>query len=432
MQPTSTRPGPASSSADAGRRNLMLLVQLRWLAVGGQLATILATSHLLGVALPLQPMFSTLAILVMLNVVVLITRRRSQVTNLELFCTLLVDVTALTVQLYLSGGASNPFITIYFLQVVLGAVLLEAWSSWTLVAVTSTAFAALALVHRPLRLPPDYASILSPSFVLGSWFNFTLAAVLLVAFVTRIARNLRHRDAHLAAMRQRAAEEEQIVRMGLLASGAAHELGTPLASISVLLGDWKNEPGIATTPHLAAEVEEMRLEVARCKDILSGILFAAGEVTGVAPARTTLHRFLDGIVTGWSSTNPGRVSFDNRLGADVPIVADRALAQALTAVLDNAVEAQADAIHLVACEHDAQLTLQVGDDGPGFPDRIIANLGRPYQSSKSRKGAGLGLFLATNVLRTLGGTLSVRNRPSGGAEVTLSLPLAGLTLQEDA
>ncbi|MCP5762233.1 hypothetical protein NL346_26950, partial [Klebsiella pneumoniae] len=90
-------------------------------------------------------------------------------------------------------------------------------------------------------------------------------------------------------LHQRAVEEEHIVRMGLLASGAAHELGTPLSSISVLLGDWRNEPAIRHDPRFAAEVDDMRAEVARCKEIVSGILFAAGEVTGEAPTRTTLR-----------------------------------------------------------------------------------------------------------------------------------------------
>lgn len=202
-------------------------------------------------------MLATLGVLLGLNLFALFRRGRAT-TNLQMFGVLLVDVGALTVQLYLSGGATNPFVTLYLLQVVIGAVLLSAWSSWALVAMTSVAFAALAVVHRPLPLPAALASDLSPGFMAANWFNFTLTSILLVAFVTRMARNVRDRDAHLAAIRQRAAEEDHIVRMGLLASGAAHELGTPLASLSVALGDWRQEPAIAGSPRLAAEVDEMR------------------------------------------------------------------------------------------------------------------------------------------------------------------------------
>lgn len=427
-----TLPLAAPEPAEGVGRNMLLLVQLRWLAVGGQLATIVVVDKILGIRLPLVPMIVVLSALVLLNLVTLSRRSKWSDTNLPLFLALVLDVIALTAQLYLSGGAHNPFTSLYLLQVVIGAVLLEAWSSWALVAITSGTFALLAFLRRPLALPAEYASTLSDSFVLGSWINFVLAATLLVAFVTRIAANLRDRDANVADLRQRAAEEEHIVRMGLLASGAAHELGTPLSSISVLLGDWKGDVAIRRNGRLSAEVDEMRAEVARCKDIVSGILFAAGEVTGEAPARTTLRTFLRATLDRWRGAASDRVGFDDRLGTDMPIVADRALAQALTNLLDNAVEAQARSITLVALRDGDMVRLSVRDDGNGFDANVLAAIGKPYNSSKDRQGAGLGLFLATNVLRTLGGTIEVVNRAEGGAETTLVLPVAALALEDIA
>lgn len=413
--------------ADAGLRNQRLLVQLRWIAVGGQLAAILVVHYGLGVPLPLVPMLATLAVLVALNLAAFVGGWR-RASNPQLFAALLVDVAALTIQLYLAGGSTNPFVTLYLLQVVIGAVLLAPWSSWTLVAITSAAFALLAVTHRPLPLPPALASQLSPAFVVANWFNFTLTAILLVGFVARMGRNLRDRDAHLAAIRQRAVEEDHIVRMGLLASGAAHELGTPLASLSVALGDWRQEPAIAGSPRLAAEVDEMRDEIARCKKILGGVLFAAGEVTGEAPVRTSLHRFLEAVVAEWSANAPVPLALRNRIGPDRPIVADRALAQALTNLFDNAVEAGARSIALAAVMDGPIIILTTSDDGRGFREDMLATVGQPYRSSK--QAGGLGLFLATNVLRTLGGTLEARNRVDGGAEVVLALPIASLALEE--
>ncbi|KQN00526.1 ATP-binding protein [Sphingomonas sp. Leaf25] len=416
--------------ADGVGRNMLLLVQLRWLAVGGQLATILVVDGLLGIRLPLLPMAGVLAGLVLLNLLTLARRSRWSDTNLPIFAALVLDVSSLTAQLYLSGGARNPFVSLYLLQVVIGAILLPQWWNWALVAITSAAFALLAVVYRPLSLPPGYASDLSDAYLIGNWINFVLAATLLVAFVTRIAANLRDRDAKVAQLHNRAVEEEHIVRMGLLASGAAHELGTPLSSISVLLGDWKTEPAIRRSPRLAAEVDDMRGEIARCKDIVSGILFAAGEVTGEAPTRTTLRTFLTATLDRWRGSDPARATFEDRLGPDVPIVADRALAQAITNLLDNALEAGGRAIALVALRDGAMLRLSVRDDGPGFAAAILAALGKPYNTSKDRQGAGLGLYLATNVLRPLGGTIEAVNRESGGAETTLVLPIESLALEK--
>lgn len=415
---------------EAARRNLLLLVQLRWLAVLGQLTTILGVHLAFGVKLPLVPMLITVGVLVSLNLAMYPARALRPATNAQVMAGLLVDVTCLTVLLYLSGGATNPFVSLYLLQVVLGAVLLETGSSWALVFLTSTAFAFLALVHRPLPLPPMLATTLSGPFLFALWFNYTLTATLIVQFVTRIARNLRDRDARLAELRQRAAEEEHIVRMGLLASGAAHELGTPLASISVALGDWRADRKIAKDAQLSAEVADMQAEVARCKSIVAGILFAAGEISGEAPERTTLRRFVTGLVEGWPRNDS--VILDYRLGSDLPIVADRALEQSIVNLLDNAVEAGATRIRLSIAQQDQALVLAVRDDGRGFPEAILPRIGDPYNSSKGRQGAGLGLFLAHNVLRTLGGTLTARNCESGGAEVILRVPEAALALEDES
>ncbi len=226
---------------------MVLLTQLRWLAVFGQLVTILVVHFGLGVKLPLAAMLAVIAALALLNIVTIFALARGRlISNWELFCALLIDFAALSVQFYMSGGATNPFAPIGILQIVLGAVLLEAWSSWALVVLHTLAFAVLALFHRPLVLPSGHVISLVPVQIVASLLNFVLAGVLLVFFVTRIGSNLRVRDASLAEMRQWAAEEDHIVRMGLLASGAAHELGTPLSSLSVILGDWRKHPALAS------------------------------------------------------------------------------------------------------------------------------------------------------------------------------------------
>jgi two-component system sensor histidine kinase RegB len=260
-----------------------------------------------------------------------------------------------------------------------------------------------------------------------------LNAALLVIFIGRITGNLRRRDADLADLRQRAAEEEHIVRMGLLASGAAHELGTPLATLSVILGDWARMAPFAGEPELREEIEEMERQVLRCKSIVSGILLSAGETRGEAPELTTLHAFLDEAAEQWRATRPAEVLHYRREGLpDLQMIADSALRQMIDNVLDNASEAapQATIVLLAHCE-DGTLVLRVQDEGPGFPPAMLERFGKPYQSSKGRPGSGLGLFLSVNVARTLGGRVEARNRAEGGAEVVIRLPLAALSLSDE-
>jgi two-component system, sensor histidine kinase RegB len=427
-----TGPGVAIFDDSTGLENMQQLIQLRWIAVVGQIVTIAVVHFGFGIRLPLQQMLAVLICLVVFNVASLLRwRAHHEVTNGVLFVALLVDVGTLTAQLYLSGGATNPFCFLYLLQVILGAVLLRAWSVWTIVAITSACFAGLTLFHRPLAFPPDDYGGLSAPYVQGTLICFVLNAALLVIFITRINRNLRARDARLADLRERAVEEEHIVRMGLLASGAAHELGTPLSTLSVILGDWRRMSPFISNAELLQEIDEMQVQVKRCKGIVSGILLSAGEARGESPAETTLRTFLDNLVTEWRATRSATgFTYENRFGEDVPIVSDSALKQMICNVLDNALEASPGWIRFNAARDGDALTLTIEDAGPGFAPEMLAQLGKPYQSSKARPGAGLGLFLVANVARTLHGNVTARNRAEGGAIVTLTLPLSAITLEE--
>ena len=415
----------------AHRRNLLQLVELRWLAVAGQLLTVLVVQGLLHVPLPLREMLTLLAVLALFNVASgLRTRLTLPVMNAELFAGLLVDVAVLTGQLYYSGGITNPFIFLFLLQVAVASVLLRPRYLWALVAATTCAFVALTMWHRPLALQGLPAGTLSGDYVGGLLVCFALNAALLVIFIGRISRNLRQRDEALAKLRQRAAEEEHIVRMGLLASGAAHELGTPLATLSVILGDWSRMAPFAGEPELREEIEEMQRQIVRCKTIVAGILSSAGETRGDAPRETTLNAFLDDLVAEWKRTRSADLDY-RREGLDLPIISDTALKQMIGNILDNALEAAPGALLRLRASWDEEtLTLKVQDRGPGFPPEMLERLGTPYQSSKGTPGRGLGLFLAVNVARTLGGQIAAHNVP-GGAVVTITLPLAALMPDED-
>jgi two-component system sensor histidine kinase RegB len=431
-RPPARRAGNGKDDA-TGRKNMQSLIQLRWIAVLGQIATIVTVHYVLGITLPLRYMLAVLAVLVAFNITSHARLRiRRDITNAEIFVALLVDVAMLTAQLYLSGGASNPFVFLYLLQVILAAVLLESWTTWTMVGVTGACFAGLATFGQPLDLPLDHARGLASPYLLGMLICFALNAALLVSFIHRISRNLRARDARLADLRQRAAEEEHVVRMGLLASGAAHELGTPLATLAVILGDWRHMAPFKADPELLQELDEMQAQVLRCKSIVSGILLSAGEARGDAPVETTVRNFLDDLVVEWRTTRPANnLVYDNRFGQDLRIVSDSALKQMICNVLDNALEASPHWVRVDATRDDDMLIIDVTDDGPGFKSDMLNRIGKPYQSSKGRPGSGLGLFLVVNVARTLGGTVAARNRPQGGAVVTLALPLSAVALETE-
>jgi two-component system sensor histidine kinase RegB len=413
-----------SNDTDTLGKHMRQLVQLRWMAVLGQLLTVLVTHYGFGVELPLQIMYTVLAGLVVFNGLAelgLSIRRR--IRPIELFVGLLVDMGTLTVQLYLSGGATNPFVFLYLLQVGLAAVLMASSYAWVLLGVATACFLWLAEAGKPLDLPQDYQLGLHSYYVQGMLICFVLNAVLLVVFVNRINRTHREHDARLAELRQRAAEEDHILRMGLLASGAAHELGTPLATIDVILGDWRHMPILTADPDFAEEIGEMRAQIKRCKAIVSGILMSAGETRGESSGETTVCEFFNDLVGEWRNTRKVvELNFQNNFGDDLEIATDTVLKQTICNLLDNALEASPGWVALDVSRQGKILVVRVVDRGPGFAREVFDRLGQPYQSTKGRPGF--------NVARILGGQVSASNRQEGGAEISLRLPLDALVLKE--
>jgi two-component system sensor histidine kinase RegB len=191
-------------------------------------------------------------------------------------------------------------------------------------------------------------------------------------------------------------------------------------------------PVFTQNPELLQEVREMQAQLQRCKSIVSGILLSAGEARGESLAKTTIGTFLQALADEWRTTRPVEsFVYENAFGADLPMVADSALKQMICNVLDNALEASPRAVRLDVTREADALVLSVSDEGPGFSQPMLAQFGKPYQSSKGRPGGGLGLFLVVNVARTLGGTVAVRNLPQRGAIVAITLPLAAITLPEE-
>ena len=418
MEPLSAL-APEAFAAD----NMRQLARLRWLAVAGQLATVAIVGLGLGIRLPFVALLAVVSGLAVANLAFVLLPRLRRVTNGWLLAALVFDVGALALELYLTGGIDNPFVSLFLVQVVLGAILLDAWSAWVLVAVAGACVVALGYVYRPLGFPPDLVPSVADLYTLGSWLSFLLVSLLLVLFSTRITRNLRARDAYLADLRARAIEEEHLVRMGLFASGAAHELGTPLATLSVILGDWRRMPRIAADPELVEEVAEMQAELARCKAIVTDILYAAGQPRGEALGRVAAAPFLDEVVAAWREHPhaPATLDYVRDPLDGAMLVADPALRQAIWNLLDNAAEASPGGVEMTARAGN-ELVLGVADRGPGLPADVIADLGQPVRSRKG-EGHGVGLYLAASVARRLGGRLEAVARHGGGAEVRLVLPL---------
>jgi len=403
--------------------NLRRLLALRYIALAGQALALWVAVVNLHMVLPQRPLVWTIVGMAALNFLTgLRLRRPWPVRDAELFGQLLLDVAALTVLLYFSGGSTNPFVMLYLLPLALTAAALPGAYTWVVAAVTVACYSALMFWYVPL--PQDHSAH-GDAFalhVLGMWIGFVLSAGLIAWFAVKMAATVRSRDQLFAAMREQELKHERILALGTLATGAAHELGTPLSTMAVLVKDIAPGEGVS-----ADRLAILRAQIARCKEILASLSAAAGQVRAESGQSLALDEFLDELVRRWRDTRPGvqaRAQFTGARPAP-RIVAEQTLAQAITNILNNAADASPESVDIDARWSADELVLEIADRGAGLAPEVQASVGEPFLTTKS-DGLGLGLFLAYTTLGRFGGGVRLLPRDGGGVLCRLTLPLATL------
>lgn len=411
------------------RNNLSSLIRMRWIAIAGQIGAISAVHYGFGVDLPRREMALVIGFQIFINLSSIWRMRTLRTAgDLTIAIELLLDVVALTMMLFLSGGAMNPFVSLLILQVIIAIILLPPRLAYIILLAAIAAHYWLLGNGLPLLLPHGGHGVSESNWLVfdlhlqGMFLSFTIAASLLSWFVIRIMSNLRQRDAHVARLRQQLMEEDHLVRLGFLASGAAHELGTPLTTVAITLDDWLTH-GLPDATTREKQLPLMLTEILRCRRIVSDMLLSSGQERLDEAAVKNARDFLTDVVDEWAEGDMSGVTTTVEAERNICIMADPMLEQALKHLLDNAAEAGAKAVRVALhSTKDHQLCIRIVDNGPGFPPDILAKPGQPYLSHKDGAGRGLGLFLASNVMRRISGDLRVENADGGGAIVSLFIP----------
>jgi two-component system sensor histidine kinase RegB len=421
--------------------NLSWLVRLRWGAILGQSAVIAYTRGSLGILLPLPELGCVLALETLANLGFMAwLSRRPAVSEPAIAASLAIDVCCFTALLYLTGGPMNPFSFLYLVHIALAALVLRQRWAWALVLLSLAANGSLFLAHVPLPMDPhaghaghDHHAMHGGAgepldmHLRGMWVAFAVAAAFIVYFIHRVTAALRAREAELELARQRSARTEKLAAMATLAAGAAHELGTPLATIAVVAKELERK---GLSGEAGADVRLVREQVDRCRDILRQMAGGAGESAGemVIPAR--LEEIVEASLEGLPS--PERVKPEWEPGArDAKVVVPlHAVAQALRNLIKNGMDATAGAgdVILRVASGQGGCTFEVRDGGAGMSPEVLARAAEPFYTTKEPgKGMGLGLFLSRSVVDLLGGTLDIQSNPGGGTRVVMRLPPAGAT-----
>jgi two-component system sensor histidine kinase RegB len=417
---TVSNPLPSSTAI-----NLRRLVMIRAIAIAGQGAAVWVAVMRLDLLLPLRPLVLILAGMALLSLATLVRLRlRWPVREGELLAQLVVDVAALTALFYYTGGATNPFVTLFLLPLAFAAAALPAPHAWALAGLTTACYTVLLFHFVPL--PESHAGHVHDFglHVLGMWLGFVLAAGLIAGFAVRMSATLRERDRLAAEMREREIRQERVLALGTLAAGAAHELGTPLSTMAVLVKDFAPDKPVS-----AGKLAILREQIARCKEILASLSASAGAARAEGGTRLALDAWLAEIVRKWQLVRPGIHARTQFRGVEpVPqIVAEQTLAQAITNILNNAADASPEEVEVDGRWSDEELTLEVADRGPGLAPELQASVGEVIMTTKGPdQGLGLGLFLAYTTLSRFGGTVRLVNREDGGVLCRLTLPLAAI------
>lgn len=401
--------------------SLRRLIAARWVVLALAAVVILLAPPLLAITLTALPLLAIVAVAALFNGVAWL-RFRSSVTasTAELFRQICLDLATLAALMFFSGGATNPLISLLLPSVAFAALTLPGAH---VVAVTGLAIAAYsALMVSFVPLPIDSAGRAAQLHLSGMWLTFVVSAALIAWFILRMMATIRQRDAELAAASERALRDQHLVALGTLAAGAAHELGTPLATMAVIAGELEHDQTLSEAAH--ADIGILRGQIAACKTILTGLTERAGVRRLEAAAAVAVDVWIDAIHRRWRQRQTHCASRIEIAGLPPApeIVAVPTLEQGVTNLLDNAAKAEGGEIVLAVRWDAVTLVIEVRDRGSGFSAAVLRQAGRlPFPAHAG--GSGIGLLLTQSVIERLGGRLELANAADGGGIARIELPL---------
>ncbi|MHB1430139.1 MAG: ATP-binding protein [Rhodocyclaceae bacterium] len=395
---------------------LRRLVVLRWWLIGGLTLAVLSVPTLLEIALPLAPLLALLSLMAGFNLVIQLWAGMEDARASDLSGQLAVDLVAMAVLLYLTGGATNPLVSLLLLPVAVAAFSLPARWVAGIAALAIGLYSFLMLYSLPL--PIADAERATRLHLGGMWLTFVVSAGLLAWFVTRMTQALRARDVQLAAAREEALRDAQVVALGQLAAGAAHELGTPLATMKVLAEELVAD--LRLPEDARTDLDLLQRQIGICKEIVGGLTQKAG----IERARQTVSAatWLDGLLARWRTLWP-RVSCTLEVagaGTVPQILAEAALEQGITNLLNNAAKIAPEGMRVIIDWNERVLRIAVHDRGPGFPPDILRRCGAEPLPAVA-EGSGIGLWLTRAAVERRGGNLRLDN--DGGGVATIELPI---------
>lgn len=417
------------SRQSSGRLRRSTLITLRWAAIIGQSLALLFVFFGLKYPFPVGPCAFVIALSILLNLAVAMSIPLDRrVTDGEAIAQLGFDAVQLGVLLWLTGGMTNPFSLLLLAPVVTSATTLSRTVLVTLSIWVGAISFLLLFSSQPLPWSPVNGFVLPLTFRIGSWFALLVGTTFTSLYAWRAAKESRRMSEALAATESALAHEQKLSALGGMAAAAAHELGTPLATIRLTAKEMSRE--VQPGSPLADDVQLLLSQTERCRDILKQ-LSQRGDEGDLMHDNITLDALLDEAADPYFELGP-QIDI-NIVGADIgPLIRRRPeLIYGLRNFIENAAGFAREKVVLMGDWDDKTITVAIDDDGPGFNPALMDRLGEPYVSGRPEKskagGMGLGVFIAKTLLERTGAQIEFSNRRDGGARVQVTWPFSAIT-----
>jgi two-component system sensor histidine kinase RegB len=427
-------PGPPTWSV-----RLDTLVRLRWLALAGQVAAVVFVDRALGFELPSLTCSILIAISALLNLFLKLRYPANlRIDQWPAFALLAFDVLQLGGLLYLTGGLQNPFALLLLVPVIVSATTLPPLPTILLGAAVAGVASILFAGHMMLPWRPGGILPVPLEYEIGVWVALNSACAFTGVYAFRVAEEARQLARALGATELALAQEQHLSALDGMAAAAAHELGTPLATIALVAKELQRElpPGSPQAEDIALLTSQSQ----RCRDIL-GRLTSLSDPSDQHLSRLPLSHLIDEVAEPYRAF-AARIVVEPPRGEGPEPVGRRnpAVIQGLVNLLENAVDFAEGEVTISTEWTETEVTITIADDGPGFAPGIMERIGEPYLTTRDEAGSsqagglGLGFFIAKTLLGRSGGRLGLANRrpPLHGAVVRVSWPRADMDISAAA
>ena len=400
---------------------LRTLLTLRWVAIAGQTLAVIAAEQVFALKMPLDALFVAIAVSVVVNLIAWnIHPANKRLSERDAMLSLLFDLGQVSVLLLLTGGLTNPFAVLLLAPVTIAASVLTLRSTLILASAAMVLTSLMLVAHWPLRFHDGTALRPPDLYLLGLWVALSLGIIFMAIYTRRIGVETARMAEALAAAQLALSREQRLTAIGALAAAAAHELGTPLATIKLISGELARE--LRDQPDHAEDLALLRAQADRCREILRDLSEGGREdrhiryvpVTTILEEAARPHLDRGKRVVYRINGQPAAEA-----GEAQPMVMRRPeIIHGIRNLVQNAVDFAADTIWVDVRERESTLRISVGDDGPGFKPEVLDMLGDPYVTTRGRgrvrgdgeyQGMGLGLFIAKTLLERTGARVVFTN-----------------------